>query len=139
MRLLLDTNVLSEIRHPRGEPRVKRYYDSLDEDSLFISAMTIGELAKGILLAPHGNRRTELDSWLRGLERFFADRILAVDREVAHLWAELTARGQNRGTPIPMADGLIAATAIRHGLHVVTRNTGHFIDAGAFVVNPWEE
>ena len=67
----------------------------------------------------------------------FGDRILSLDQETAEIWGELSAAGQKKGAIIPVADGLIAATALRHGLHVATRNTAHFQAAGSMVINPW--
>jgi predicted nucleic acid-binding protein len=77
--------------------------------------------------------------WLHTLERHYADRLLPVDLETSRLWGELTAAAQKTGRVIPAADGLIAATARHHGLHVMTRNTEDFEAAGAFVLNPWAE
>ncbi|MDQ3539673.1 MAG: VapC toxin family PIN domain ribonuclease, partial [Chloroflexota bacterium] len=74
-----------------------------------------------------------------GLERQFESRILPVDFETGRLWGELTARAQQQGFQIPATGGIIAATGIRHGLHVMTRNTLHFAATGALIVNPWSE
>jgi predicted nucleic acid-binding protein len=139
VKVLLDTCVLSELRRPGANPRVLEAVDALDADRLFLSAITIGELTKGIALLDEGRRKRDLQSWLLDLEQHFADQILAVDAEVAQLWGVLTARAQQRGTQIPASDGLIAATALRHGLTVLTRNTAHFAASGAFVVDPWNE
>ena len=137
-RVLLDTCVLSELRRPRGEPRVRAHVEKLDPDQVFLSVVTVSELTKGIALLPAGERRQQLSSWLLGLEQRFAAQILPIDTEVARLWGELTAHAQTQGRPIPAADGLIAATARRHGLHVMTRNTAHFAATGARIIDPWE-
>jgi predicted nucleic acid-binding protein len=71
------------------------------------------------------------------VERHYADRVLPVDLETSHIWGELTAAAQKIGKIIPASDGLIAATARRHGLHVMTRNTEHFEPTGVMLVNPW--
>jgi predicted nucleic acid-binding protein len=101
----------------------------------FLSVFTSGEIAKEITLLSDGRKRQELTTWLIGLEQQFADHIMTIDRDTAILWGELTARGQAGGVAIPTSDGLIAATALRHGLHVMTRDTRHFEATG--VIDPW--
>lgn len=113
------------------------FIDGLPDSLLHVSVITMGEIARGVALLPDGRKKQTLVSWRAALVGQFCDRILAVDQETAELWGELTAAGQKRGTSIPTADGQIAATALRHGLHVATRNTRHFEAAGAMVVNPW--
>jgi toxin FitB len=137
VRVLLDTCVLAELRKLDGSPTVKEFVTSLSSSSLFLSVITIGEIAKGVALLPAGAKQRSLSAWLRGLSTQFDDRILMLDRDCAELWGELTAAARQKGITIPTADGLIAATAIRHGLQVVTRNTQHFENAGAIVMNPW--
>lgn len=137
VRVLLDTCVLSELQRPHGNPRVRARVDELDSGNLFLSAITLGELTKGIALLAEGPRKQALASWLVGLERRYDEQILSVDREVARVWGELTARAQQAGSQIPAADGLIAATALAHGLHVMTRNSRHFAASGAFIIDPW--
>lgn len=137
VRVLLDTCVLSELQRPHGNPRVRARVDELNSGNLFLSAITLGELTKGIALLAEGPRKQALASWLVGLERRYDEQILSVDREVARVWGELTARAQQAGSQIPAADGLIAATALAHGLHVMTRNSRHFAASGAFIIDPW--
>jgi predicted nucleic acid-binding protein len=76
--------------------------------------------------------------WFRQIDEEFADRILVVDRDTTRIWGEITARAQNIGVQIPATDGLIAATALCHGLHIMTRNTKHFAATGAIIVDPWK-
>lgn len=137
VRVLLDTCVLSELQRPHGNPRVRAQVGELDSDSLFLSAITLGELARGIALLDEGRRKQALASWLLGLEQRFGEQILSVDREVARIWGELAARAQLAGNQVPATDGLIAATALAHGLHVMTRNTRHFAASGALIIDPW--
>lgn len=101
-----------------------------------MSVITFGELAKGVTLLPEGRRKHDLESWLIGLERQFESRILPVDFEPGRLWGELTAQAQQQGIQVPAPDGIIEATGIRHGLHVMTRNTRHFAATGALIVDP---
>jgi predicted nucleic acid-binding protein len=138
LRVLLDTCVLSELRRPKGDAGVRRAVQAIDSDSLFVSVLSIGEIAKGIAILKDNKNKRELQEWLQALERFYADRILPIDLETSHTWGELTATAQKSGKIIPASDGLIAATARRHGLSVMTRNTEHFEPTGVLVVNPWE-
>lgn len=137
MRLLLDTCVLSEVRHPQGSPKVKGFVRACNDADLFVSVITIGELVRGISLLAESPRKSALSQWLNELEDRFADRILSIDTEAGRIWGEITARRQRAGRPLPAADGLIAATGVRHGLHVATRNTADFESTGALIINPW--
>lgn len=137
MKALLDTCVLSELQKPVGSPAVHSFIALSPANSLYLSVITIGEITKGVALLPDGDRKRLLRAWLIGLSSDFEERILPLDQDTAEIWGELSASGQQRGRSIPVADGLIAATAIRHGLHVATRNTSHFEAAGAMIVNPW--
>jgi predicted nucleic acid-binding protein len=139
VRVLLDTCVLSELQRSHGHPGVRARVEELAPECLFLSVITLGELTKGVLLLAEGRRKQELNSWLLGLEQQFSDQILTIDQDVARLWGELSARAQVRGIQIPASDGLIAATALRHGLHVMTRNTRHFAASGALILDPWSE
>lgn len=138
MRLLLDTCVISELQKPTRSKDVTAFIASVPDEYMHISVITLGEITKGIALLPDGAKKHRLIGWRSNLAGQFADRILNVDEDTAEIWGELTATGHSKGTPIPAADGLIAATALRHGLHVATRNEGHFAAAGAMVINPWK-
>lgn len=137
MRALLDTCVLSELRKPQGDVGVRRAVDEIPDDDLFVSVISIGEIAKGIALLDDSRRKRDLQSWLNVLERDYTDRILPVDRETAHIWGELTANARKSGKIVSASDGLIAATAWRHGLSVMTRNMSDFEPTGAMLINPW--
>ncbi len=139
MRVLLDTCVLAELRKPEGNAGVKAAVARVRDDDLFLSVLTLGEVVKGVGLLPTGRKKRALLEWLAGLEAGFADRILAVDLENCRLWGEASARCQKAGVVVPAVDGLIAATAQRHGLHVMTRNARHFEASGVVVVDPWED
>ncbi len=137
VKVLVDTCVLSEVQHPKGNAQVQQAVEALDDRALFLSVITIGEITKGIALLTDGRRKRELSAWLSGLEQH-ADQILPIDHDIARVWGEITARAQAAGAVIPVSDGLIAATALRHGLHVMTRNTKHFAATGALIIDPWE-
>ena len=114
MRILLDTCVVSELRRTDSDPRVREQVEATRSADLFLSALTIGQLAKGISWLEKGRRRDDLGLWLLTLEQTYHDRILPVDTEVASIWGEITATAQAAGRIIAAVDGLIAATAIRH-------------------------
>lgn len=137
MRVLLDTCALAELRKPRPDPAVVAAVKAVPDEKLFLSALSVGEIAKGTALLPAGKKRNELTAWLVALEREFRERILPVDVEIARGWGEMTARAQKKGLIVAPTDGLIAATAMRHKLHVMTRNEKDFQPTGVRVVNPW--
>ena len=139
MRVLLDTCVLSELRKAQVDVGVRQAVDEIPDDDLFVSVISIGEIAKGIALLDDSRRKRELQSWLQSLERDYATRILPVDRDTAHIWGELTATARKNGRIISASDGLIAATARGHGLHVMTRNVFDFEPTGAMLINPWTD
>jgi predicted nucleic acid-binding protein len=138
VKTLLDTCVLAEIRKPAGNPSVKAVVEEIPDEDLYLSALSVGEIAKGIALLAVGKKKKSLASWLVALESQFEERILGLDVETARIWGELTARAQKKGVAIPAVDGLLAATALRHGLHVMTRNTKHFAASGALILDPWQ-
>ncbi len=132
---LLDTNVISELIKRQPEPQVTRWIESTDENLLFISVLTIGEIRKGTLSHPDAVRRAKLEAWLTGeLVVRFADRVLAIDVAVAERWGRLAAMARR---PLPVIDGLLAATAQQHDLTLVTRNVIDVAGTGVSVLNPW--
>jgi predicted nucleic acid-binding protein len=138
VRVLLDTCVLSELRLPMPDAGVARAIQDLDSEDLFVSVISIGEIAKGVALLKDGQKKRLLQSWLQVLERHYGDRLLPIDKETSHMWGELTAAAQQTGRTIPASDGLIAATARRHGLYIMTRNTADFEPSRVPLLNPWE-
>lgn len=139
MKSLVDTCTVAELRKPDGNPAVKAALAEIPDAALYLSVLTVGEIAKGIALLAVGKKKKALASWLLGLEAQFGDRILGIDTETARIWGEMTARAQKSGVIIPATDGLLAATALRHGLHVMTRNTRHFEASGALIIDPWQD
>jgi predicted nucleic acid-binding protein len=138
MRLLIDTCVFSEAQRPQGDLRVKTRVSLFEQHEAFLSVITIGELANGIALLDDGGRKRGLASWFGTLQQNYSTRILPIDAEIARRWGELSAASKRNGSIIPIADGLIAASALKHGLTVVTRNTRHFAACGVAVIDPWE-
>jgi predicted nucleic acid-binding protein len=138
VKVLLDTCTLSELRLPKPDAGVANAVRDLDSDDLFVSAISIGEIVKGVALLADGQKKRLLQSWLQTLERYYGDRLLPIDLETCRMWGELTATAQKAGRTIPASDGLIAATARRHGLYIMTRNTADFESTGVPLLNPWE-
>ncbi|MEA3303400.1 MAG: type II toxin-antitoxin system VapC family toxin [Pseudomonadota bacterium] len=139
MRILLDTCVLSELRREQCNPDVYRSVEKATDEELFVSVITIGEIAKGACLLDDGRRKRELLEWLQTVKQDYSDRILQIDLETVEIWGELTARAQKSGKTVAASDGLIAATALRHGLHVMTGNVDDFLPTGVLLSNPWAE
>lgn len=136
---LIDTNVLSEVRRPQPDGHVLAWLEGVDEDRTFVSVLTLAEIRRGALLLDAGRRREQLTAWVsEELAQRFEGRILPVDLRVADAWASLTASASRRGVGIGTMDSLIAATAIMHGLDIVTRNTRHFEPHGIACLNPWD-
>jgi predicted nucleic acid-binding protein len=134
--ILLDTCVVSEPVRARPDPNVLRWL-SAHRGQLYLSALTLGELWKGLARLDAGPRRERLSVWIEQLGAQHADRTLPIDARVAARWGELCATAERKGTPLGVIDGLLAATASTHGLSVATRNVADFAPAGVPVVNPW--
>jgi predicted nucleic acid-binding protein len=139
MNYLLDTCVLSEFTRRQPEPRVVDWLDSIDEEKLFISVITIGEIQRGIERLPDSHRKTELLVWMNTeLLTRFAGRMVALDAPTMFLWGSLVARLEATGQPMGVMDSLILASALQNNLIVATRNVSDFLPGGVQVINPWE-
>jgi predicted nucleic acid-binding protein len=114
-------------------------FATMAESDVFLSVLTIGELRKGIDRLKPGPKKHALSTWIDRLAVAAEGRILSVDLETAVIWGEVSARAEKKGRPIPAIDGLLAATALRHGLHLMTRNVADFEPTGVLLVNPWED
>jgi len=137
---LLDTNVISELIKPKPEPKVTTWIDGTDEELLFLSVLTLGEIRKGIVLLARSARRTSLEAWLsKELPLRFSNRILSVDQEVADRWGHLSGLTSARGVHVGVIDGLLAATAMQHNLTLVTRDTRDVTATGVTLFNPWTD
>lgn len=112
---------------------------AIPDDDFYLSVITIAELIRGIELLPSGDRRSKLDEWVRSIEAQHTSRILPVDLPVARIWGELDAKARRKGVTLPVADGLIAATAQCHDLVVMTRNTIHFNATEVRLIDPWSD
>jgi predicted nucleic acid-binding protein len=140
MAWLLDTNVLSEGRKPRPEPRVTAFYDTQPLNQLYISVLNIAEIRFGIELQQDPSRRAELNEWLTlTLRPAFAGRTLPVTEDILLKWRLLMEEGRKTGHTYSHPDLLLAATAVQHGLTVVTRDRSDFDKARVPVFDPWEQ
>jgi predicted nucleic acid-binding protein len=127
--------VLSELRRRRPDGRVVEWFTRRPATTLYLSVLTVGELRKGIERLPAGSRRQAMLDWLEvELPGFFAGRLLPIDVRVADRWGRLLAAV---GRPVPAVDSLLGATALAHGLTLVTRNVRDFRWPGLTVIDPW--
>jgi len=135
---LLDTNVISELRRPRPDPRVTSFIEGQRLEDLFVSAVTFAEIRYGIETSTDPIRRAELGSWLLYRVRpMFDQRVLDVSEDVMFKWRLLVETGRQVGHTFSQPDLIIAATALHHGLTVVTRDTGDYKLARVPLFNPW--
>lgn len=135
---LLDTNIPSELTRPQSEPRVEKWLDEADDETLFFSVVSLGEIFKGLTILPESKRRQQLRRWIDEMLRpWFDGRILPINEAIAERWGVLARECQRNGRPLKVADGLIAATALEHNLTVVTRNVKDFAGLGIGIFNPW--
>jgi predicted nucleic acid-binding protein len=133
---LVDTNIISEVRKgSRCNPNVANWYEKIDDASLYLSVLIVGEIRKSIeRIRPKDNAQANaLENWLVTVEKAFGERILPVDRTVANEWGRL-----NANCPVPVIDGLLAATANIHRMTLVTRNIADIADLDVNVLNPFD-
>ena len=135
--ILLDTCALSELAKPRPNPGFMAWFEAQPDEILFVSALTFGEIAKGASLIEPGDRKSRILTWLESVTREYAAQTAVVDVPVARVWGNLTASRKRQGQTLPTMDGLIAATAIHHGMKIATRNASDFEGLGVEIVNPW--
>jgi predicted nucleic acid-binding protein len=133
---LLDTNVLSETVKAQPDPQVVAWLEETPLGEAYLSALTWGELVQGVVRAPVGRKRA-LESWLRGVRRSFQGRILPLDLPVMEVWGRLVGEAFLKGQPLSPLDAMLAATALHHGLVLVTRNARHFEGLPIALFNPW--
>jgi toxin FitB len=136
---LLDTNILSELRRPRPEPKVLRFIAAQPLDLLYVSAVTFAEIRFGIELVADATRRAELHDWLTHKVRpMFEERVLAVSEDITFKWRLLVEEGRKAGHTFSQPDLIIAATALHYDLTVVSRDTSDYKKARVPVINPWD-
>lgn len=136
---LIDTNVLSELRKPKPEARVVQFLAGQPLDLLYVSTVTFAEIRFGIELQKDATRRTELNEWLtHKLRPMFDGRTLQITEDIMLKWRLMIEDGQKTGHTFSGPDLITAATALHHGLTVVSRDISEYEMAGAPVVNPWK-
>jgi predicted nucleic acid-binding protein len=136
-RYLLDTNIISNVTKPAPSEALLAWMSERDDNDLFISALTIGEIRRGLLEKPGGKKRALLEAWFTGPEgpqALFAGRVLAFDEQASLIWARLMAEGTSKGRPRSALDMIVAAIAEANNCVVVSDNEKHF--AGLKFVNP---
>ena len=137
---LLDTNILSELRRPRPEPKVVAFVARQPLEQLYVSAVTFAEIRFGIELLEGAARRAELQGWLaHEIRPMFEQHTLPISEDVMFKWRLLVETGRKAGHTFSQPDLIIAATALHHGLTVVTRNQSDYDRAGVAVLNPWTD
>jgi toxin FitB len=135
---LIDTNVLSELRRVRPERRVVAFIAAQPLDSLYISSVTLAEIRFGIELVGEARQRAELNDWLSHKVRpMFAQRVLPVSEDIMLKWRLLVEEGRKAGHTFSQPDLIIAATALEHGLTLVSRDTSEYEKTRVPLLNPW--
>lgn len=136
-RYLLDTNIVSHVTKPDPSPSLLGWMAERANSDLFISALTVAEIRRGVLEKPKGRKRALLEAWFTGPDgpqALFADRVLPFDEQAGVIWARLMADGRARGRPRSALDMIIAATAEANDCVVVSDNEKDF--AGLKIINP---
>ncbi len=138
MNYLLDTCVLSEFTRRQPDVHMIEWLNSIEEEKLFISVITIGEIQRGIERIPDSHRKTELRSWMNNaLITRFAERMVTIDATTMYIWGSLVAHLEAAGRTMGVMDSLILASALHNNLIVATRNVADFLPGGVQVINPW--
>jgi hypothetical protein len=138
MGWLLDTNILSELRRPKPEPKVTAFVAALSIDLMYLSAVTLSEIRFGIELIADANKRADLNDWLNHKVRpMFDQRVLPISEDVMFKWRLLVEDGRKAGHTYSQPDLIIAATGLHYGLTVVSRDTSDYARARVPVLNPW--
>lgn len=138
MKYLLDTCIVSETIRKNPNARVIEWLCGLNEFDLFISALTIGEIRKGVVKMPEGTRKEFLSSWLDRLVKSYEGRVVYVTTAVADLWGKCVGLAEMKGKPRPSIDSLIAVSALANDMTLVTRNESDFAYLGVNLVNPFK-
>jgi predicted nucleic acid-binding protein len=133
---LLDTNAVSEVMKPTPEPSVLTWLEK-NEDKCFLSAITVGEIERGIALLPAGRRKSRLQEAFQEFLQATEARVISFDVVIARRWANLTGTAQRRGRTLSVLDSMIEATALHWDLIIVTRNVSDFLEAAT--LDPWKQ
>ena len=139
MSYLLDTCFLSEFVKQEPSKLVLGWMEQQNEQNLYISSITWGELQRGVAKLPFSHRKSDLTVWLNQMKESFSSRILPISVAVSEQWGLMTADLESRGLAMPLMDSLIAATARHYQMTLVTRNVNDFKDTQLQLINPWQE
>ena len=139
MSYLLDTCFLSEFVKQEPSKLVQGWMEQQNEQNLYISSITWGELQRGVAKLPFSHRKSDLTVWLNQMKESFSSRILPISVDVSEQWGLMTADLESRGLAMPLIDSLIAATARHYQMTLVTRNVNDFKDTQLQLINPWQE
>ncbi len=139
MNYLIDTCVISELVKTKPDLRVAQWVRSQDEESLYLSVITIGEIQKGISKLPDGRKKKQqLQNWLNNdLQERFKERILEITVDIAHVWGQVLGSCEKKGITLPAVDIMIASQGIFHKMTIVTRNISDMKPSGVPLFNPW--
>ncbi len=137
MSYLLDTCVLSELSKQNPAPRVLQWLESISQEELFISVLTLGEIRYGIGKLPDGRKKNDLFRWFESLWEVYEPSTLEVGSEIAVSWGAERARLAKKGRPVSVIDGLIALTALQNNFYLVTRNVDDFSVFNIEIIDPW--
>ncbi|RJP43868.1 MAG: type II toxin-antitoxin system VapC family toxin [Desulfobacteraceae bacterium] len=138
MNYLLDTCVISELVRSTPDEAVTNWMRQIPDERVFLSAITIGEIRKGITKLPESKKKNQLTNWLNTLLEDYQARIYPINLTVAENWGIIQGKAENRGTPVASVDSLIAAVAQTYNLIVVTRNENDFASTNVTILNPWK-
>ena len=138
MKYLLDTCVISELFRPTPKRKVVDWLNELPSETLFLCAITIGEVRKGLTKLPDSKKKKRLTLWLNTLLTEYKERILFIDLMVCENWGVLQGNAERDGTPMSTIDSLIAATTYTHNLTLATRNEDDFAPSNIPIINPWK-
>jgi predicted nucleic acid-binding protein len=139
MKYLIDTCIISEFRKPIPEESVLKWFNACDENQIFISSLSIGEIHYGISRLPDGRKKNDLFMWFDQVITTFSGRIIPITDTTCTIWANMRAKAENNGVQLSVIDGLLAATAQEYSLIFVTRNVKDFVITGIQILNPWVE
>jgi len=138
MKYLLDTCVISELIKPKADKNVISWIKNQNEDSLYLSVLTFGEIEKGIEKSPDEVRKRKLKLWVEeDLKKRFEGRIIPVNMDVSVKWGTIQGKAELLGKPLPAIDGLIAVSGLVHNCIVVTRNVSDMEQSTVELLNPW--
>lgn len=137
MSYLLDTCVISELIKPGPDAKVLDWFSRCDEELLYISCLTVGELSYGLGILPEGKKKNDLMVWYNDFVETYKNATLPVTDSVCARWGTERARHRLKGIQLPAIDGLIACTALEHNYTLVTRNTADYAMITVPVFNPW--